>query len=108
MKAFSNERSAADVTVGLPSSRTQTTARPLCQRPFVKLYVLASGDCVLCNVDWRRSILLGRISDGADGQIANIWRSPRYHELRLDTFVSALRTDTSASAATIRRSIEAD
>jgi hypothetical protein len=83
LKAFSNERSAAEVAAGLPSSRTQTGARPLCQRPFVKLYVLATGECVLCNVDWRRSVVLGRISDEPDGQIERIWKSPRYHELRL-------------------------
>jgi hypothetical protein len=83
LKAFSNERTAADVAAGLPSSRTHAGNRPLCQRPFVKLYVLASGECVLCNVDWRQSVVLGRISDAADGQIAQIWRSPRYHELRL-------------------------
>lgn len=83
LKAFSNERTAAEVASGLPSSRTRTATRPLCQRPFVKLYVLAGGECVLCNVDWRRSVVLGRISDEPDGQIAQIWRSPRYHELRL-------------------------
>jgi hypothetical protein len=83
LKAFSNERTAADVVAGLPSSRTNAAARPLCQRPFVKLYVLASGDCVLCNVDWRQTVVLGRISDGPDGQIEKIWRSDRYHGLRL-------------------------
>ncbi len=83
LKAFSNERAAAEVLPGLPSSPTLAAGRPLCQRPFVKLYVLANGDCVLCNVDWRRTVVLGRISDAPDGQIAAIWRSRRYHALRL-------------------------
>ena len=83
MKAFSNERAAAAVTVGLGSSPTHANRRPLCQRPFVKLYVLTTGEVVLCNVDWRKSVVLGRIHGDDDGQIARIWRSERYDELRL-------------------------
>jgi hypothetical protein len=83
LKAFSNERAAAAVAPGLPSSATAAARRPLCQRPFVKLYVLASGECVLCNVDWQRTVVLGRISAAPDGQIARIWHSERYHALRL-------------------------
>jgi hypothetical protein len=83
LKAFSNERVAADVAAGLPSSPAGAAGRPLCQRPFVKLYVLATGECVLCNVDWRRTELVGRIDATPAGQIAAIWRSPRYHALRL-------------------------
>ena len=83
LKAFSNERTASEVASGLPSSTTAATRRPLCQRPFVKLYVLASGDCVLCNVDWRQTVVLGRIGAGSDGRIERIWRGPQYHQLRL-------------------------
>jgi hypothetical protein len=83
LKAFSNERAAAEVASGLPSSVTTTARRPLCQRPFVKLYVNVHGDCVLCNVDWRQTVVLGRIGAGEEGQIARIWQSPQYHALRL-------------------------
>ena len=55
----------------------------MCQRPFVKLYVLASGDVVLCNVDWRKTVVIGRVGADDDGQIARIWRSARYDDLRL-------------------------
>lgn len=83
LKAFSNERAASEVEAGLPSSPTLAARRPLCQRPFVKLYVLASGDCVLCNVDWRQTVVLGRIGADPEGQIERIWRSAQYHDLRL-------------------------
>ena len=83
LKAFSNERTASDAGVGLPSSAALAARRPPCQRPFVKLYVLTGGECVLCNVDWRRTVLLGRIGDGPEGRIERIWNGRRYHALRV-------------------------
>jgi Radical SAM superfamily/Iron-sulfur cluster-binding domain len=85
LKAFSNEREVATVRPGLPSSPVTDPGarRPLCQRPFVKLYVLADGECILCNVDWRKSMTLGRIGTGAEGQIATLWRGARYRAARL-------------------------
>lgn len=83
LKAFSNERAASDVALGLPSSRARDDMPSVCQRPFVKLYVLTNGDCVLCNVDWRKTVVLGRIGPEPDGQIGAIWRGPRYQRVRL-------------------------
>lgn len=80
LKAFSNERTAAEVTERLDSSAPRAV-QPLCQRPFVKLYVLADGACVLCNVDWRRRVVLGHL--GPDGTIADIWNNARYQAIRL-------------------------
>jgi hypothetical protein len=81
VKSFSNERSVT----GLPDDRpARAAATPggVCQRPFVKLYILANGDCVMCNVDWRRTVVLGRISREPEGQIERIWWSGRYRALR--------------------------
>jgi hypothetical protein len=82
-KAFSNERSAADTAADLPSSSFSEEAdRPLCQRPFVKLYILTDGDCVLCNVDWRKTEVLGRLSKTVT--IDDVWNGERYQQVRLD------------------------
>ena len=82
-KSFSNERSAAETTPDLPSSPIHPTSsiRPLCQRPFVKLYILTNGQCVLCNVDWRKTEVLGDLSTGQ--KIDEIWNGERYQRVRL-------------------------
>jgi hypothetical protein len=88
LKAFSNERAAVGVALGLPSSVTagpEGSDTP-CQRLFVKLYVLTSGDCVLCNVDWRRSVVLGRVGDPDGASVAEVWRGERYTEVRREHF----------------------
>ena len=82
-KSFSNERAAAETAVDLPSSALQQSEalRPLCQRPFVKLYILTSGECVLCNVDWRHSEILGDLSKG--DSIDHVWNGEQYKRVRL-------------------------
>ncbi|MBL8839991.1 MAG: SPASM domain-containing protein [Planctomycetes bacterium] len=86
LKAFSNERAVAGVAPGLASSpladAAAARAAPLCQRPFVKFYVLWDGTCVLCNVDWKRAAVVGRIDPAAGIGIADVWRSDRYREIR--------------------------
>jgi len=88
LKAFSNERTAVGVDPGLPSSvAIGDDGDAPCQRLFVKLYVLASGDCVLCNVDWRRTVVLGRVGDPDGDRIADVWRGPAYTAVRREHFV---------------------
>ncbi len=84
LKAFSNERTVAGVDPGLASSAVAPTAKapPLCQRPFVKLYVLWDGTCVLCNVDWNRAAVVGRIDPAAGIGIADVWSGDRYRAIR--------------------------
>ncbi len=81
LKGFSNERtvSAAPTTGPMPESPPLPGIRPLCQRPFVKLYVLADGACVMCNCDWRRRVVLGRLGETS---LAEIWRGQAYRDLR--------------------------
>jgi len=93
LKAFSNERAAVGVIPGLPSSIAAVSEGAggcaddtPCQRLFVKLYVLATGDCVLCNVDWRRSVVLGRVGDPDGASVAEVWRGERYTEVRREHF----------------------
>lgn len=91
LKLFSNERSASQVAEGIdggampssPSLLRSATGVSLCQRPFVKLYILADGRCVLCNVDWHKSEVLGQVGPGPEGRIAAIWGGARYRALRL-------------------------
>ncbi|MEJ7598828.1 MAG: radical SAM/SPASM domain-containing protein [Kofleriaceae bacterium] len=85
VKAFSNERSAVGVEAGLPSTVT-LAADGACQRLFVKLYVLATGESVLCNVDWRRTVVLGRVGDPGGATIAEVWRGEPYTAIRREHF----------------------
>jgi Radical SAM superfamily/Iron-sulfur cluster-binding domain len=94
LKAFSNERAAVGVATDLPSSvrpggGSCAAAAAVCQRLFVKLYVLTSGDCVLCNVDWRRTVLLGRVGDAGGPSVAEVWRGDAYTDVRRDHFLRA-------------------
>jgi hypothetical protein len=87
LKAFSNEREAVGVGHGLSSSPACASASSLCQRLFVKLYVLTTGDCVLCNVDWRRTVLVGRVGDRDGPSVGEVWHAERYTEVRRDHFL---------------------
>jgi hypothetical protein len=96
MKGFSNERAAVGVAPGLASSSVgESVGEPVgeidapCQRSFVKLYVLSNGDCVLCNVDWRRTVILGRVGDPDGERIAEVWTGERYTAIRREHFVGA-------------------
>jgi len=83
LKGFSNERAVSEVVAGLDSSAgaaaRSVVPRPLCQRPFVKLYITADGTCVLCNCDWRRRVELGRLGEAS---VEDIWRGARYRAVR--------------------------
>ena len=81
VKAFSNERSAVGVAADLPSTVTAAAESGPCQRLFVKLYILATGEAVLCNVDWRRTVVLGRVGDPEGASIGEVWRGERYTEI---------------------------
>jgi hypothetical protein len=85
-KAFSNERAVVGVDPGLPSSACASGGDAPCQRLFVKLYVVTTGDCVLCNVDWRRSVVLGRVGDPGGSTISEVWRGARYTAIRREHF----------------------
>ena len=83
VKGFSNERTVTGLPDDLPVRAGDRVAHAgVCQRPFVKLYILANGDCVMCNVDWRRTVVLGRISGEPDGRIERIWKGGPYTALR--------------------------
>jgi hypothetical protein len=87
LKGFSNERAAVGVAPGLASSSSSDGADTPCQRLFVKLYVLSNGDCVLCNVDWRRTVILGRAGDAGGPSIAEVWRGAPYTAIRREHFL---------------------
>lgn len=89
LKAFSNERELVSAPALVPSSLTHRAAAALpalCHRPFVKLYILANGECVLCNCDWRRSVVFGRVGAPGDPTIESLWKSPRYRSIRHQLF----------------------
>ncbi len=85
LKAFSNERAAIGAPSPVPSSCGRAGDTP-CQRPFVKLYVLTTGECVLCNVDWRRTVLLGRVGDEGGPSVSDVWRGDAYQQIRREHF----------------------
>jgi MoaA/NifB/PqqE/SkfB family radical SAM enzyme len=51
----------------------------LCQRPFVKAYVLYNGDMVLCNCDWMRTTIIGNI---ASRTLEELWQGPEMTAIR--------------------------
>lgn len=53
--------------------------RSVCQRPFVKGYVLFDGSMVLCNCDWRRSTIFGNVRDTT---LAAMWQGAALDEVR--------------------------
>ena len=93
LKAFSNEREAVGLTTQIGSSKPQDAATrwSLCQRPLVKMYILANGQCVLCNVDWSRDIILGQID--AKHTIADVWNNQAYGQLRRQHLTQSFSPD---------------
>ena len=89
-KAFSNEREAARVR-GNDVEAAQSGASAACQRPFVKLYVLTTGECVLCNVDWRKTEVMGRLGPDAE-TLKDVWNGSRYRAMRRAHLQGALRS----------------
>ena len=89
LKAFSNERAAIGAPSSVPSSCGGPAGDAPCQRPFVKLYVLTTGECVLCNVDWRRTVLLGRVGDEGGPSVSDVWRGDAYRQIRREHFTRA-------------------
>lgn len=69
---------AGNVTVG-DHPTTGARRRRVCQRPFVKAYIVFNGDVVLCNCDWRREVVLGNLNEES---LETIWQSARYGEHR--------------------------
>jgi hypothetical protein len=89
LKAFSNERAAIGAPSAVPSSCASSGGDAPCQRPFVKLYVLTTGECVLCNVDWRRTVLLGRVGDEGGPSVFDVWRGDAYRQIRREHFTAS-------------------
>jgi glycosyltransferase involved in cell wall biosynthesis len=50
-----------------------------CELPFYKMYILASGDVVLCCMDWRRQVVLG---NAGRQSLRNIWNGESYRRIR--------------------------
>ena len=51
-----------------------------CRRMFEQVYIVSTGELVLCCVDWDRRAVMGRLGDGAT--ISEIWNGPVYREMR--------------------------
>lgn len=74
VKPVTNRAGSIDVTrFGVAACPTTPSSRTVCQRPFVKAYVLYNGDLVLCNCDWRRSVVFGNVMDTT---LAAMWQGP--------------------------------
>lgn len=51
----------------------------LCQRPFVKAYVLYNGDMILCNCDWMRTKVIGNVKETS---LEDLWLGDAMMEVR--------------------------
>ena len=56
---------------------TPQAAQPVrtCELLFYKMYILASGDVVLCCMDWRRQVVLGNVRQQ---RLRDIWNGDAY------------------------------
>lgn len=50
-----------------------------CELVFYKMYILASGDVVLCCMDWRRQVVLGNVGRQS---LREIWNGEAYRQIR--------------------------
>lgn len=50
-----------------------------CELPFYKMYILHTGEAVLCCMDWRRNVVLGSVREQS---IREIWNSDEYRRIR--------------------------
>ncbi len=68
-----NIADASDMNVG------EMTLRSDCIRPSREMCVLFNGDCVLCCVDWHRTVVLGNVMEQT---IQEVWNNARYTQIR--------------------------
>lgn len=80
LKPVTNRAGAIDTTRLGACPATALQAMPqVCQRPFVKAYVLWNGDLVLCNSDWRRTTILGNLMRE---ELADLWLGAKLMQIR--------------------------
>jgi len=51
-----------------------------CRRMFEQVYIVSTGEMLLCCVDWDRRAVMGRVGDGVS--ISDVWNGPVYAETR--------------------------
>ena len=70
---------AGNVDVDDSGDENRDRAPVLCPRPFVKMYITAPGDVILCNCDWRWSVIVGSLRESS---IREIWSGERLMSVR--------------------------
>ncbi|QDU65650.1 radical SAM/SPASM domain-containing protein [Engelhardtia mirabilis] len=79
LRPVSNRAGAVDAQA-LRAGGCALSDRPaVCQRPFVKAYVLFDGRMVLCNSDWWREEIIG---DVAQRSLEDLWHDARLMQIR--------------------------
>lgn len=68
-----NIAAAGEMNVG------EMTLRSDCIRPSREMCILYNGDCVLCCVDWHRTVVLGNVQEQS---IREIWNNEPYQTIR--------------------------
>jgi len=72
LKPLTNRAGAIDGADLDPRAQPAET-RGLCQRPFVKAYILHDGRALLCNCDWARTTVVGNVTEQS---LEEIWNGP--------------------------------
>jgi len=78
LKPVTNRAGSVDVD-SLDAWPERSRIRRPCQRPFVKAYVLFDGTMVLCNCDWQRTTVIGKVGEQT---LEELWRSPILDKIR--------------------------
>lgn len=78
LKPVTNRAGLVD-THSLGGGLDSPCEKTICQRPFVKAYVLYNGDMVLCNCDWMRTKVIGNMKNSS---LETLWQSQTMMEVR--------------------------
>jgi len=75
-----------------------------CVRLFEQVYIVSTGELVLCCVDWDRRALMGKVGDGVG--VRDIWNGPAYAQMRRRFLAGDLEDTLCASC--LKEAIEED
>ena len=79
LELFRGTSRAGDVDLAQFSAGPPPVPIDLCERPFTKCYIKASGQVALCCEDWNYQRILGNVGESS---IADIWNGAKYRQLR--------------------------
>lgn len=78
LKPVTNRAGSID-TQSFGEGPEKSSSMTICQRPFVKAYLLFNGDMVLCNCDWMRTCIIGNVRENT---LEELWKGRSLRKIR--------------------------